>query len=235
MSAVSVVIPTLDEGAWIGDCLAQFAGQAGDWELIVVDGGSGDETAGIARAAGAQVVEVPAGRGPQLNAGAAAATSDTLLFLHADARLPADAQALIHQTLTQPATAAGCFRTRHRPSPTRGPLFGGLVGLADLRSRWTRLPYGDQGLFLAARTFRQVGGYPDQPLMEDLELARRLRSHGRIATTPATIEVSARAFERGLLRHGLTLNTFPTLYRLGVSPETLARWYRRGVSTPAGV
>jgi rSAM/selenodomain-associated transferase 2 len=224
--SLTVVVPTLDEGAWLSACLATLP--AG-FDVIVADGGSTDDTVAIAHEAGARVVHAEGGRGPQLNAGARAAQTPHLLFLHADVRLPSDPWDAVHAVLEDPTAAAGCFRVRHVPLSPRPLWFRALLRVADLRSRNARLPYGDQALFLQRQTFLAAGGYPDQPLLEDLELSRRLARLGRVVTLPDTVEVSARAFERGLLRHGLALNTFPLLHRLGVPTETLARWYRRAV------
>lgn len=222
---VSVIIPTWNEAGRIERCLAQFRHQAGEWELIVADGGSEDGTAGRAEALGARVLRCPErGRGAQQNAGAAAASGDLLVFLHADAILPPDAHAWITATLMVPGTAAGAFRVRHEAETWRGWRTL-LLRIADLRSRWTRAPYGDQALFMKAALFRACGGFPPRPLMEDVALARALACRGRIRTVPAEVRVSARRFEQGLLRAFLCMNTFPLLGRLGVAPHTLARLY----------
>lgn len=225
MALISVVIPVLNEARQIGPCLDQFAAQPGAWELIVVDGGSQDQTIALAEARGARVLWAGGGRGPQLNRGAAVARGDLLLFLHADARLPARASALIRQALAGPDAIAGAFRVHHRADRWSGSWKRYLLRLADLRSWYTRRPYGDQGLFLARSTFEALGGFPPRPLMEDLAMARRLARAGRIATLRETLEVSARRFEWGPARAFVCMNTFPVLDRLGVSPERLKRWY----------
>lgn len=225
MALISVVIPALDEAKQIGPCLDQFADQLGDWELIVVDGGSRDNTAALAEAHGAKVIQIHGGRGPQMNAGAAAAEGWILLFLHADARLPPHASRLIHRVLAWPGTAAGAFRIRHQPDRWAGSWKASLLKLADLRSRYTHRPYGDQGLFLAKATFAAVGGFPPRPLMEDLAMARRLVKVGRIHTVREEVRTSGRRFESAPFRAFVCMNTFPVLDRLGVSPERLKRWY----------
>jgi len=192
----------------------------------VVDGGSRDDTVALARTRPVRVLESARGRAPQLNAGAAIAAGDVLLFLHADTTLPADALALVTRALDDPAAIAGAFRTWTVADPPDAPWFAPLLHLADLRSRYTSLPYGDQAMFVRAEAFRQVGGFPAQPLMEDLELSRRLRRRGRIVTVPARVRVSGRRFVARPLFHAVVMNTFPALYRLGVSPDRLAKLYR---------
>ena len=222
---VSVIIPVLDEASRIEACLAQFREQPGAWELIVVDGGSLDGTFDLAAAAGARVLRAARGRGTQMNAGAAEARGEILFFLHADATVPAGTYEHILEALKAPDTALGAFRARHEAEAWRGTWKAPILRLADLRSRRTGWPYGDQGLFCRARDFRVVGGYPGEPLMEELGLVARLRALGAVATRPAEIRVSARRFEASLLKALVCMNTFPALYRLGVSPARLARWY----------
>ena len=220
---ISVVIPVLDEEEAIRRALAALAG-AGFHEILVVDGGSTDATcARVSEAPGARLLHSLRGRGAQLNRGAAEASGEVLLFLHADTALPEAAPALIRSALVDPGVVAGAFRTWHFAEDGR---FAPWLHLADLRSRYTRLPYGDQALFIRRNTFIQAGGYPAQPLMEDLELSRRLRKLGRIARVPASVRVSGRRFLAQPLRSALVMNTFPLLYALGVSPATLAGWYR---------
>ena len=215
---ISVVMPVLDEEARIGACLEPLTGFH---EVIVVDGGSRDRTRALVLPP-ARLLEAPRGRGGQLNAGAAAATGEDLLFLHADVSLPKAAPALIERALADPATVAGAFRTWHIADDGRAAPW---LHLADLRSRYTGLPYGDQALFVRREAFARAGGFPAQPLLEDLELARRLRKLGRIARVPANVRVSGRRFLAHPLRDTLIVNTFPLLYWLGVSASTLSRFY----------
>jgi len=156
-----------------------------------------------------------------MNAGARLATGDVLLFLHADASLPAGAAAYVEGALADPRIVAGAFRTWHVADGARAPW----LHLADLRSRLSGLPYGDQALFARREAFERSGGFPDQPLMEDLELSRRLRRLGRIAIVPASVRVSGRRFLAHAIRDTLLVNAFPLLYRLGVPAERLARFY----------
>ena len=224
---LSIVIPALNESAALGRRLGALRALAGASEILVVDGGSTDRTVEIAAAVtGVEVLRSAPGRARQMNAGAAAARGDTLLFCHADVRLPPAAVAWIAAILERPGVVAGAFRTRHiAEGRWKGKRRAGLLRLADLRSRYSSLPYGDQGLFLAAATFRRLGGFADLPIMEDLEFSRRLRRLGTIATAAAEVEVSGRRFESAPLRQALMVNLFPLLYAAGVSPATLASLY----------
>ena len=124
---------------------------------------------------------------------------------------------------------AGAFRTwtvRDQPAVGDVALPAALLHLADLRSRYTNLPYGDQGIFVRREIFDRVGGFPQQPLFEDVELSRRLRRQGRIETVRASVEVSGRRFLRRPVRETLLVNLLPLAYRLGVSPTRLSRVYR---------
>jgi len=223
---LSVIMPVLDEQARIGGALSALARQPDLHECIVVDGGSGDATVEIAHeASGVRVIEGPRGRGRQLNAGAERATGDVLLFLHADVGLPERVADVVARTLDDTRVVAGAFRTWTVPERSDRRWFGALMHVADLRSRYSRLPYGDQAVFVRAETFRAVGGFPDVPLMEDLALARRLRAAGRVRIAPECVRVSGRRFEAAPLRTALAWNSFPLLYALGVSPALLARLY----------
>jgi rSAM/selenodomain-associated transferase 2 len=222
---LSVVMPVLDEARRIGDRLTELRALTGIDEIVVVDGGSRDDTVRIARSIpGVRVLQAPRGRGTQMNAGAGAARGDVLLFLHADSSLPRDAAAWVERALAEPGVVAGAFRVRTHADGGRNWL-GPLLRLADLRSRTTRLPYGDQAVFVRREAFQRAGGFPDQPLMEDVELARRLRRVGRIRIVPAEVQVSGRRFLAQPVRTVLAMRFFPTLYRLGVPPERLARLY----------
>ena len=224
-AAISVIVPVLDEEARLGRRLAELTATPGLGEVLVVDGGSADSTAAIAHTfSGVRLLSAARGRARQMNAGAAAAVGDVFLFLHADVSLPRDAATWIVRTLADPRVVAGAFRTWTVPDGASTRL-GRVLHLADIRSRVTRFPYGDQAIFVRRDAFARVGGFPDQPLMEDLELSRRLRRLGRIATVPAVVRVSGRRFVTRPIRFTLIARTFPTLYRLGVPPRVLARFW----------
>jgi rSAM/selenodomain-associated transferase 2 len=222
---VSVVIPTLNEEARIERQLRRVAADAGWHEVIVVDGGSSDRTIERARAVfGVRVFTSSVGRGSQMNSGARRATGDVLLFLHADVELPPNALSLIAEALAAPEVVAGSFRT-WTVAETRSGILAPLLHLADLRSRYSGLPYGDQALFVRATAFHRVGGFPEQPLMEDIELSRRLRRAGRIRIVRACVRVSGRRFLARPIYYFLLVNFLPLLYALRIAPTRLARWY----------
>lgn len=221
MKRVTVIMPVLNEARLIERRLDELA-QLGFDDVIVVDGGSTDGTNQLVR--NAKLVISPPGRATQLNAGAAVAKGEVLLFLHADVELPRDARSQLEDVLADDSVIAGAFRTcTIADRPTR---LGPLLHLADLRSRLSALPYGDQALFVRTDVFRRVGGFPSLPLMEDLALSQRLSRAGRIRIARASVRVSGRRFIEQPVRSLLMMNLFPTLFRLGVSPAFLARFYQ---------
>lgn len=229
---VSVIIPVLDEAARLHSLLLRVLQLEGISEVVVADGGSRDGSAEIVRRhPEVKWLDAPPGRGPQQNAGARATSGEVLLFLHADVRLPDDAAAQIRRALADRRVVAGAFRTwtvrdEIDARSARSRLPSALLHLADLRSRYSGLPYGDQAIFVRREAFVAVGGFPDQPLFEDLELSRRLRRIGKLRTVPRRVEVSGRRFLAHPLRETLLVNLLPLVYRLGAAPERLARIYR---------
>jgi uncharacterized protein len=222
--SISVIIPALDEAAHLHRTLAGLGG-VDDLEIIVVDGGSQDETIAIAAAHGAVVLSAPRGRARQMNAGAAAAHGEMLLFLHADTQLPPGFAVEAQRQLAGPGVAAGAFRLGIA-GQKRG--LRQVAQLANWRATALQMPYGDQGLFLRARLFREVGGFPDQALMEDFALIRTLRRRGRIVIAPLTAITSGRRWQQqGLIRTTLLNQMIILGYLLGCPPHRLARWYRR--------
>jgi hypothetical protein len=220
---VSVVIPALNEAEQLPATLAAVQRDA-PHEIVVVDGGSTDLSAGIARAHDAIALVAPRGRAVQLNAGAAVATGEYLLFLHADTLPPAGYPALVRAALADPAVAGGAFEFAIAGNfPGRRVIERGT----NWRSRWRQRPYGDQGIFVRRDTFFQVGGFPPWPIMEDDGFVRRLRRLGRIAIAPAPALTSGRRWAtRGALRTTLLNQCIVLGFRLGVPPDRLARWYR---------
>ncbi len=217
---VSVIIPALNEEATIAAAI-QSASQSAI-EVIVVDGGSTDRTTALAAEAGAKVIRAKRGRARQMNAGAAAANGDVLLFLHADTILPEGFDEAVLHTLEQPSVCVCAFRLSIEAEAWSFRLIEKLV---DFRSRVLQMPYGDQALSIRACTFRETGGFPDVPIMEDYALVRDLRRAGRIAVTPLTVITSARRWLlRGVWRTTLTNRACIVAYRIGVSPTRIARW-----------
>ncbi len=229
---ISVIIPTLNEQDHIGRAIrSAVAAEHGEVEVIVVDGGSDDATVRIARECGARVLRAPRGRARQMNVGVKASRGDVLLFLHADSRLPPDFATHVRLTLTAPATVAGAFALQLEPP---SPVMRFYAATTNLRSRFMSLPYGDQAVFLTRAAFDRIRGYPDLPIMEDLELVRRLRRLGRVRIVNRAVTTSARRWQRhGVFKTSL-LNQFLILAHLaGVPAETLYRWRELGIIQPA--
>lgn len=222
-SSISIIVPTLNEAANLPGLLPAAALAK---ELIVVDGGSQDGTVAQANAHGFRVLETPfaAGRGSQLNHGAAAATGDILLFLHADTRLPPDFPKAVQGCLQIPQHILGAFRLK---LDAGGILLDLIVWAANHRARQLALPYGDQALFMRRDDFMRLGGFPKVPIMEDFLLLKEAKRHGRIAILPQAVTTSARRWQRLGTLHTTLVNQLVILgYYLGISPKRLASFYR---------
>jgi len=219
---LSAIIPTWQEEARIGRAVAA-AREIAD-EVVVSDGGSTDRTVAIARAGGAVVLQEARGRGHQLATGAARASGDVFLFLHADTLLPAKARDSIERALRDPRVSGGNFFLRFEPRDTLvGRLF---TWLYDVRCRFLRIYYGDSPLFVRSTVYSRLGGFPAQPLFEDYAFIRRLeRSGGTVYVRGVEAITSGRRYENRLLRTLGTWVILQTLYSLGASPTWLARWY----------
>jgi rSAM/selenodomain-associated transferase 2 len=223
-SRLSIVMPVLDEAAHIASTLAALAPlRAQGMRLIVVDGGSRDGTLQRCATAADVLVTSPRGRARQMNAGARAATGDALLFLHADTTLPPNALALVAEALTHHAW--GRFDVHIAGRSRWLPV---VAAFMNLRSRLTGIATGDQALFMRREAFDAVGGFPDQALMEDIELCKRLRRHaGAPACLRAEVITSGRRWdERGAWRTIVLMWRLRWLYWRGVNADHLAAAYR---------
>ena len=223
----SIIVPVLNEETVLETHLAALVTQCAplDYELLIVDGGSSDGTVGIAERYG-RVVASARGRATQMNAGAAVASGDVLLFLHADTQLPSQAFPAIEAALKTPKTppvVAGAFRICFNCERW---TYRCVAFFTNMRSQLRGIFTGDQAYFVRASTFRAIGGYPDLPLMEDLEIIKHLRALGRIVLLPLYVTTSARRHERiGLLRSVLFMWYLRTLYAFGVPPAWLQKSY----------
>ncbi len=219
---ISVIIPTLNEAACLPHTLDRLC-QDRPSEIIVADGGSTDETIHIAERF-AQVVNAPRGRALQQNFGAAAATGDVLLFLHADCWPEPGWQAAVRKAASHRDFLAGCFQMRI--DGTRW-LYRAIERGGDLRVRWLSLPYGDQGIFLRRDTFSQCGGFPRISFMEDMMFMRRLRRIGRVRQLRHPIHVSARRWEKTGVLYQTMRNWMLTVLAVwgGVHPYRLKTFY----------
>ena len=221
--AVSVIIPALNEEQWIAGAV-QSAFGAGAAEVIVVDGGSFDRTTRFATAAGARILLAEPMRARQLNRGAQSASSASLIFLHADSRLPDGAAAAVEAALDHNIVFGG-FRIQFSEPDRKLRVAENMI---NFRSILLRTPWGDQAQFMRRELFLESGGFPDIPIMEDYELARRMKRNGRTRILPMTVTTSGRRFlQKGLWRTAAINWSIIWKYHRGESPEELARIYRR--------
>jgi rSAM/selenodomain-associated transferase 2 len=220
---LTVVIPALDEADQITGAIV--SARAAGTEILVVDGGSRDATRERAAEAGARVVKSAPGRARQLAAGANLARGDTILFLHADTRLPPAWDASVRAALADPRVVGGAFRLRFEQ---RSPALRLIEWGTRLRVALLRMPYGDQALFVRRSVLDELGGVPQAPIMEDLDLVRSLKRRGRLACLRPAVTTSARRYRaagalRGMLRNWLAA----VAWWLGLPRERIAAWYQR--------
>ena len=238
---IAVVIPALDEADRIGEAVASALQRGADpdpavgsrsgrpgasgVEVIVVDGGSTDGTPQRAAAAGARVLTSARGRARQLGVGVRASRADVVLFLHADTRLPLGFAAAIAEVLGDPATVGGAFRFRFDRTTAALRLIEWGV---RLRVLLFQLPYGDQAVFVRRSVLDALGGIPQVPIMEDLDLVKGMKERGRVARIPLAAVTSARRYQargplRTMLRHWLAAGA----WALGIDRARIAAWYAR--------
>jgi rSAM/selenodomain-associated transferase 2 len=227
MIGLSIIIPTLDEASGIRDALARLQPlRANRYEIIVVDGGSSDRTCALATPVVDRVLAAPRGRASQMNAGAAIARGNWLLFLHADTRLPENVERLFEDRVIASGREWGRFdiaiEGRHWLLPV-------VAGLMNLRSRLTGIATGDQAIFVRRDVFVAVGGFPLLALMEDIALSRALKAISRPLCLSERVVTSGRRWEsRGVIRTILLMWWLRLRYVLGAAPERLAQIYDLG-------
>ncbi len=222
---ISVIIITLNEELML-EGLLQKMSCLENVEIVISDGGSTDKTYEIAKMYTDKVVISEKGRGKQLNCGAKYATGDIFLFLHADSTLPENFPEKIIKTLERPGIVGGAFDFEIDSNKIGCKI---ISKVASLRSRFLKMPYGDQGIFVKREVFERLHGFSDIPLMEDVDFFRRLRKVGKITVMKDKIKASARLWERkGLVKATLRNWTFVTLFYLGYSPVKLYHRYYHG-------
>jgi len=226
MTRLSIVLPVLNEGAIIGESLARLQPlRERGAEVIVADGGSHDQTPALARPLADAVIRAATGRASQMNAGAALARGEVLLFLHADTELPDGADAVILENLLRTEALWGRFDVRLSGTPL---MLRVVERLMNWRSRATAICTGDQAIFVTRDAFARAGGFPDQQLMEDIAFSKRMKRLGPPLCLPQTAVTSSRRWEKsGVLRTVLLMWRLRLLYFLGADPGELARSYER--------
>jgi rSAM/selenodomain-associated transferase 2 len=223
--AVSVIIPVLNEELAIRATLESVICLEPQ-EIIVVDGGSVDQTREVAASLGVRVISSERGRALQMNQGARLARGEVLLFLHADTRLPKTALDDVRAAMEDPAMAGGRFDVRLDATGWMLNIVGHLI---SLRSRLSRVATGDQAIFLRREIFHNLGGYPEIPLMEDVALSRALKRAGKVACLKSRVVTSARRWQsEGVWRTIFKMWMLKSLYLMGVSPFRLKRFYGDG-------
>jgi rSAM/selenodomain-associated transferase 2 len=220
---LSVVIPTLDEAEQVVGAIESAS--APGVEIVVVDASSRDATRELAIAAGARVVVSSAGRAEQMAAGVDATHGEVVLFLHADTRLPVGFESAVERALGNVGTIGGSFRLRF---DQRSPALRFVEWGARLRVALFGLPYGDQALFVSRQTLKAIGGVPQAPVMEDLDLVKAMRKRGRLARLDLPVTTSARRYRSGGVLRTMFRNWAAAgAWWFGVDRERIAGWYRR--------
>jgi rSAM/selenodomain-associated transferase 2 len=227
MPELSLVIPVLNESESINGNLRHISelNVDGSAEIIVVDGDPQGSTIRTIKPEGVRTAVAEKGRAGQMNHGAALATGDILLFLHADTRLPSSAFALIRSTMNDKRYVGGAFDLGF---DTKRAIFKITEMYVFLRTRLTKIPFGDQAIFIRREYFEKIGGYRDLPIMEDVELMRRIRKRAdNIRIIPRKVKTSVRRYEQeGILSCTLRNWLLQISYALGISPQRLVKWYK---------
>lgn len=222
---ISVIMPVLNEASGVTETLRplQVMRQRGQ-EIILVDGGSTDDTCKLAAPLVDSMIRAPRGRARQMNAGAARATGDILWFLHADTQAPEDVDQWIQQAVHARKAAWGYCGVHLSGNQ---PLLRIVETSMNIRTRLTSIVTGDMGLFVTKALFQRVGGFANMPLMEDIELSKRLKQHSRPARLPVRLETSSRRWEEnGILKTILLMWRLRFAWALGADPRKLAELYR---------
>ena len=224
----SIIVPVLNEQGQINSFIEKIKDQDFDgyYEIIIVDGDPQCGTINAITDNSVLCITSTRGRGRQMNAGAAAACGEILIFLHADTTLPDNALRKISQTLQDQGFVGGAFDLKIDSDRL---LLKYISARASLRSRWNRIPYGDQAIFIREKYFNQIGGFKDIPLMEDVDLMRRIKKDGKkIVILPDKVTTSARRWENeGALYTSMRNLIFVRLFYIGISPHKLAKYYWR--------
>ena len=230
MTSLTIIVPVLDEAALVADALAALAPcRARGAEVIVVDGGSRDRTMELARPLADRTSAAPRGRAAQMNAGAAAARGEVLLFLHVDTALPPEADRLVVEGLAVSGRPWGRFDVA---IAGKSPLLPVVARLMSVRSRLTGIATGDQAMFVGRAAFAAAGGFPVIALMEDIALSARLKRLGHPLCLAARVTTSGRRWDgHGVLRTILAMWRLRLAYYLGADPRALARAYGHASSS----
>jgi rSAM/selenodomain-associated transferase 2 len=223
---VSIIIPTLNEEVVLENVLRFLCEIKREYplELIVVDGGSTDHTLQIATRYADKVVLTSPGRGEQLNRGAERASGEILWFLHADTRIESNSILSILSAI-ESGSGGGCFRITF---DSKRLIYRSIAWGSNLRAKWLKSFYGDQGIFVEWEIFKNLGGFRPIPLMEDLEFSQRLKSRTQVKVVASTIQTSSRRFQKGTFRTLLRMQVLKIGFHLGVDPKTLAKAYGLG-------
>ena len=222
---MSIIVPVLNEAERLMGALSLLSPlRDRGIEVIVVDGGSSDDTLRMESSLSDRLLQAPRGRARQMNAGAAASCGEVLLFLHADTLLPSEAPEMVIDGLARTGKVWGRFDVQ---ITGESPILRLVAALMNLRSRLTGIATGDQAIFVRREDFFAVGGFPEQELMEDIEISRRLKRRSAPLCLREPVITSGRRWERnGIGRTILLMWRLRLLYWLGVSSERLARLYR---------